>query len=457
MSAPVCLHHAMDAPPARFPAPPPPLPVPDPARWPMGGAIRLGLAALALLVLGLGGWAVFAQLAGAIHAPGRIEVESHRQTLQHPEGGIVAEVLVHEGDHVTAGQVLLRLDGTLLRNELALTEAQVFQARAHRARLEAERADRPALRFPSDLTQAASNPERAEILASQASLFTARHEAQAQMQAQLARQGSQITARLAGITARAEALTSQRALLERELTDTRTLFDKGLAQSPRLLALEREAARMDGELAELAASREEAESRAEELEILARRQTATRREEAESDLAALTARELDLAARRRDLTERIARLDLCAPVAGIVHQLTVTAPGAVLRGAEPVLAIVPQDRPLLVVARIDPADIDRAHLHQPAVLRFSTLPAPVPELTGAMTHIAPDAVADPATGTAYYRAEITIPAEELARLGAHPLIPGMPVEVFIRTGSQSPLRYLLKPLADHLARTMRED
>ncbi len=436
----------------------PALPAPDPARWPLRGAIRLGLAALLALVLGLGGWAVLARLSGAVIAPGRVEVESHRQLLQHPDGGVVAEVLVREGETVAAGQILLRLDGALLHGELALLEGQLFDNQARRARLAAQRRGSDHLEFPEALvTAAAADPALAEVMAGQSRLFAARRAALDQARAQLAGQQAQITARLTGIAAQVSALATQRTLIGRELADTRALFDKGLAQAPRLLALEREAARLDGQLAELAAARMEAEARRSELAIQHRRQIAARREEAETDLAALAAQALDLTGRRRSLAARIARLDLRAPSAGIVHQLTVTTPGAVLRGAEPILALVPQDRPLLVVAHIDPHDIDRAGIGQPASLRFSAFSGTgMPEIAGRLTHIAPDAVSDPASGASYYRAEIAIPPEERDKLGGLTLIPGMPVEAFIQTGAQSPLRYLLKPFADHLSRAMRE-
>lgn len=438
---------------------PPPLPAPDVARWSPRRAIGLGLAALILLVAGLGGWAVLARLSGAVVVPGRVEVEGHRQLLQHPEGGVVAAVMVREGEAVAAGQLLLRLDGTALRDDLALLDGQAFDTEARRSRLEAERAGADELHFPPALEDAAATePGLAALLAAQRALFLARREAKAQTRAQLARQTAQATARIAGLTAQSEAAATQRALIGRELADTRRLLDKGLAQAPRVLALEREAARLDGQMAELSAARREAGAQRDELAILLHRQAAIRQEEIEAELATLAQRALDLAGQRHALAGRIARLDLRAPTSGIVHQLTATAPGAVLRPAEPVLALVPDDRPAVVALRIDPADIDRTGPGQAVGLRFPLAAArTLPEITGRLSMIAPDTVSDPTTGAAYYRAEVTLPPEARAALGTLDLTPGLPVEAFIRTGAQSPLRYLLKPFADHLARAMRED
>lgn len=436
----------------------PPIPRPDPARWPLRGAIRLGLLGLILLVAGLGSWAGFARLVGAVIAPGHIEVESRRQTVQHPDGGVVAATLVREGDSVAEGQLLLRLDASLHLGELALIETQYLDASARDARLEAEATDQDRIRFPNALVSAATNnPEVAAILAAQANLFATRREALTQSLAQLSRQGDQIAARIDGLDAQSAAITIQRALIGRELADTRTLLDKGLAHAPRVLALEREAARLDGQLRELAASHAEALARQAELTILRQREITGQRNEAQSEQATLATHMRELAGRRAELILRIARLEVRAPAAGIVHQLIATTPRAVLRAGEPMLAIVPQDQPLVVVARIAPADIDRTSIEQEVSLRFSAVSARnMPEIFGVLTMIAPDTVSDPGTGAIYYRAEITIPETERAKLAPHRLVPGMPVEVFIRTGEQSPLRYLLRPFGDYLSRAMRE-
>lgn len=450
--------HEASAAPVDMPPAPPAMPQPDPTRWRVKGTVWTGLIALAVLIFGLGGWAGFARLSGAVLAPGQVEVESHHQIVQHLDGGLVEAILVREGDLVTAGQVLVRLDGRMLRSELAIVEGQYFEILARRGRLETERANRDEIQFPPILTEAAAHdPALEEIMAGQISLFLARRDTQAQAVEQFYRQITQIEAQIRGIDAQISALNHQRRLIGRELSDAESLLDKGLAQAPRVLSLEREAARMDGQLGELEASRAQAEARMTEIDIMRLRQIAARREEAETALSDQADDELRLAERRRTLIESIDRLEIRAPVAGVVHQLGVTTPRAVIRAAEPILYLIPQDRPLVVIARIAPIDIDQVGIGQPVALRFSALSQrTTPEIEGQLVGISPDAVVDDVTRLAYYRAEVAIPPEERAKLGDSTLIPGMPAEVFIRTGEQSPIRYLLKPFTDYLARAMRE-
>ncbi len=224
-----------------------------------------------------------------------------------------------------------------------------------------------------------------------------------------------------------------------------------------MLALEREAASLDGTLGELAASRAQGETRLTEIGITRLQKTSERRESAETELRELGNRELELAGRRRALTDQIARLDIRAPVSGIVHELQVTTPQSVIRPAEPILYLIPQDRPLLVAARVSPLHIDEVHAGQPVMLRLSAFSSrTTPQIEGQLDRISADAVVDPATNLPYYRAEVTIPRDQLARLGKLDLVPGMPAEVFIQTGERSPLAYLLKPLTDYFVRAFRE-
>ena len=457
-SMPASAGHSHDAKADIVPPAPPTVPEPDPGRWRVGGSIWVGAVALAVLVFGIGGWAVLARLSGAVLASGQVEVESHRQIVQHLDGGIVEGIFVREGDLVEAGQVLLRLDGRMLRSELAIVEGQYFEILARRGRLEAERASRDDLTFPELLVKAAQDdPSIDEVMAGQTSLFLARRDTQAQALEQFGRQITQIEAQRRGIDAQIAALDHQRRLIGRELADAESLLGKGLAQAPRVLALEREAARMDGQLGELEASRAQSEARMTEIDIMRLRQIAARREEAETALSDMAEDELRLAERRRNLSESIARLEIRAPVAGVVHQLGITTPRAVIRAAEPILYLIPQDRPLVVVAQVAPIDIDQVGIGQPVALRFSAFSQrTTPEIEGRLAGISADAVIDDLTRMTYYRAEITIPPEEQAKLGALTLIPGMPAEVFIRTGEQSPMHYLLKPFTDYLSRAMRE-
>lgn len=405
------------------------------------GPIRLGLAALGLLVLGFLLWAALTPLAGAIVAPGRIEVERNRQALQHPDGGVVAAVLVAEGDLVQAGQPLLRLDGAALRSDLAIVDGRLAELSARTARLEAERDGHTLPNLPPG---PAGEAERRLFQARLASLDEAR--------AQLGRRIEQTRAQADGIAAQRTAIAAQVALIDQELAAQRQLQAKGLSHSATLLALRREAARLAGQLGELDAARARTEGQATEIEIQIATLQTLRREEAAAELRQIGPEIQELAERRRALAQRIDRLDLRAPVGGIVLGLQITTPGAVLRPAEPVLHIVPQDRPLVVAARIPPIHIDEVRAGQTAELVLTALAGrDRPRLVGRVVRVSADALTDQQTGAFYYLAEIA-PAP-----GAYPdLRPGMPVEVYLLTGTRTPLAYLTAPLAAYFQRAFRE-
>ena len=418
-----------------------------------------GCLLLALLVFGFGGWAGLARLSGAVHAPGTVALAGNRQVVQSAAGGVVAEIRVAEGSAVAAGALLIRLDDSLLQAELSVVEGQYQELRAREGRLEAERDGAAAPRFAADLVALAdARPELADLLAAQRRLFAARRAAQAEEAEGLARQRAQLAARLSGIAAQATALDRQQDLIAEELVDQRRLLDSGLAQAARVRALEREAARLDGMAGELAAARAEAEEQRAALDIARARLDGNRREAAMDELRETGFRLVDLAGRRRSLQEQIARLEIRAPVAGIVHALQVTTPRAVLETGATLAFIVPQDRPLVVTVRIRPADIEAVHPGQPATLRFAAFDRrSAPPLAGHLARIAPDAEVDASSGAAFYAAEVALDPGEVARLGPGArLLPGMPVEVFLRTAERSPLDYLLAPLTQRFARALRE-
>jgi len=424
--------------------------------WSARGPLVVGLLALAILLGGFGGWAVFTSIAGAVIAPGRIEVEENRQVVQHPDGGVVEAVMVSEGARVAAGDVVLRLDGTLMRSELAIVENQFYEILARRGRLEAERDDAPAPVFSEVLTEAAAaDPEVAAMIEGQQRLFAARIETLDGQIEQLQKRRTQIENQIQGIDAQSAALRRQLDLIGEELVSQQTLLDRGLAQSSRVLALEREQARLEGQVGELAANRARAESQITEADLQILQLRSTRREEAITQLRDLGFRELELAERRRSLAEQVDRLEIRAPVSGIVLGLAVTTPRAVVRPAEPVMYLVPQDRPLVIAARVNPGDIDEVAVGQQVVLVFSAFSRrETPELFGTVTQISADALSDERTGP-YYRAEITMAADEIAKLGDRVLVPGMPVEAFLQTTPHSPMAYLVRPLADYFNRAFR--
>ena len=441
--------------------------VPSPTAAPRGapakrfsarGPLIMGFFTLLVLVGGFGVWSVTTTITGAIVASGQLEVEQMRQVVQHPDGGVVASILVADGDTVVAGQPLIKLDGTQSQTELVIVEGQLFELQARRGRLEAERDDADVVTFPAELVKmAVDRKDATDLMDGQRRLFEARIDTLARQSEQLAKRASQTESQIDGINAQSEALTTQLRLIREERTSVQALFDKGLAQQSRLLSLEREEARLLGQAGELTASRASAEGRITEIQLEILRLAAARREEANTQLRDIGFRELELVERRAALVEKIARLVITAPVAGIVLGLTVTTPRSVLRPAEPVLYLVPQDRPLVIMARVPPVHIDQVRPGQAAKLHFSSFNSrTTPELNGTVAVVSADSLTDERTGLTYYRAEILPDKGEIAKLQGLTLVPGMPVEAFIRTDERTPLAYLIKPFTDYFTRAFRE-
>lgn len=426
--------------------------------WSARRPMIIGLAALALLVGGFGTWAVMANISGAIIASGQVEVDQNRQVVQHPDGGVVEKIMIDEGDTVAAGDVLIDLDAKLLRSELAIVEGQLFEIMARRGRLQAERDDATEIGFdPALIELAKSRPEVIDLMAGQSRLFEARQNSLEKETQQLEKRRGQITDQVVGIAAQQEALQSQLALIQEELASQQELLEKGLAQAPRVLALQREEAGLLGRVGELAASVAQAEGRITETDIEILKLGTSRREEAITQLRDLQYRELELAERRQSLQEQLDRLEIRAPVSGIVYDLTVFTPRSVIRAAEPVLYIVPQDRPLVIAARIEPIHIDQVLAGQEVILRFSAFDSrTTPELNGTVVKVSADSFTDDRTQATYYRAEIELNPGELEKLGELKIIPGMPVETFMRTNDRTPMGYLVKPLADYFNKAFRE-
>ena len=426
--------------------------------WSAKRPIIVGILALILLVAGFGSWAGMTEIAGAIVASGRIEVESNRQVVQHPDGGVVEEILVDEGDRVEKGDVLITLDPTLLRSRLTTAEAQLNEILARKARLEAERDAAASIVFPEELMEKSGDAEIAELMKGEARLFRARTESATKSVEQLTGRQAQIERQIEGFDAQQEALKSQLSLIGEELEDQQSLLDRGLAQASRVLALRREQAGLEGRVGELLASAAEAGERISEIEIQILALTTQRREEAITQLRDLQFREVEYRQTVATLREQLDRLDITAPVGGIVYDLAVFAERSVIRPADPLLYIVPQDRPLVITARVPPIHVDQISIGQEAVLRFSTFDArTTPELFGEVRGISADSFVDDATQTAYYRVEVVLQPGEIERLPENlALIPGMPVEAYLRTDDRTPIAYLVKPLADYFNKAFRE-
>ena len=430
----------------------------DKQKWSVARPMTLGLVTAAVLIGGTVGWGMMTSITGAVVTSGTLEVDQLRQVVQHADGGTVQEIHVTEGATVKAGDVLMTLDGTLLQSELTIVETQFYEILARRGRLEAERDDSRTIQFPPELIEiSARDPEVSALMVGQQRLFEARAETLTKQLEQLEKRKSQTESLIKGIDAQRESLNTQVSLIGEELASQQELLQKGLAQVSRVLALQREEARLAGQVGELTSSRAQAESRITETEIEILRMSAARREEAGTQLRDIGYRELELAERRRALVERISRLEMRAPVSGIVLNLRVTTPRAVIRPADAVMFIIPQDRPLVIATRVPTVHIDQVVAGQEAKVIFSAFSQrTTPEVYGTVTKVSADVLTDEATQMPYYRAEIELRDGELAKLGSVTLVPGMPVEAFIRTDERTPVQFLTKPFTDYFNRAFRE-
>lgn len=415
-----------------------------------------GTAGLILLILGLAGWAALVPLSGAVVAPGRIEVDVNRQVIQHLDGGIVERLAVREGDPVTRGQTLLVLDGTALQAQAAQLQAQLDALHARQVRLRAERDGLTTMAVPPDLgRQAATRPTFAALLAGERRLFRARAQSVGEQRAQLAAQVDQITHQVAGIDAQIAATGRQIALVGQDADTQRALLARGLSQAARVLALDRQKAALEGTRGALTASRAAARSQAAVARIGGLRLASTRRETAEGNLRSLEPQVLDLTQRLSALRAQIGRLTVRAPVAGIVYDLRIAGLQAVIRPAQQILSIVPQDRPLIASVKVSPVNID--DITPGAVVRLRLLgfhDRLARQSTGHVLTVSPDAFRDSRTGRDYYRARIAL--DRATGPGGRPILPGMPVEAFITTGARTPLAYLLAPLRAYFDHALRE-
>ncbi len=422
--------------------------------------MRLGLLTVLTIFGGVLVWSYIAPINSAVIAVGHIVVESNRKAVQHLEGGIVSEILVREGDLVNADDVLIRLDNTVQSANLALIDGQLTELYARRARLQAERDEADDIMSPNGEAEVLNNRAFAEKLAGQVQLFEARKTTRATQLDLLNERIVQQNERVVGLKAQIDSLRDQRQLIEDELAGVRELHEQGYAPKTRVRALERESRRLSGERGSLRASVAEASSIIAEAELEIERLQETGREEAITELRDVEVSIAELEERRVTAKEALRRTEIRAPHGGRVLGLSVHTEDAVIGPGEPVMEIVPIGDRLQVAARIAPKDVDKIQAGQETLVRFSAFGArSTPETTGVVTTVSADSFVDEAAGISYYLVLVEIPeGEELSKiLGNAPLVPGMPVEAFIRTGSRPAISYFLKPLTDSLARSMRED
>lgn len=429
----------------------------DPFRDIRRAAVGGGVA-VAVLVATVGVWAATAPLAGAVVASAQVVVESNVRRIQHPTGGVVAEIKVNDGDRVHAGDVLVRLDETVTRANLAVVENQLNQLLARQARLEAERDSRPAPALPAALAGRTEDPAIASIVEGEATLFRTRLESVAGLKSQLRERISQIAEEVRGLDAQISSKRKQIDFIQQELTGVRQLYVQQLVPYTRLASLEREAARLIGEEGQLIADTARAKGRATETELQILQIDQDQRKEVATDLRETEGKIAELMERRTAALDQLSRIEIRAPQDGIVHQKAVHTVGGVVAAGEQMMLIVPEKDGLVVEARIEPQMIDRLKPGQAAKLRFTAFDnTTTPDIDGTLTRISADLTKDAQTGISYYVARIGIADVEMTKLAGKRLVPGMPVEAQIQTGTRTAFEYLRKPLEDQLARTFRYD
>ncbi|MEM7279294.1 MAG: HlyD family type I secretion periplasmic adaptor subunit, partial [Pseudomonadota bacterium] len=393
----------------------------------------------------------------AVIATGTVELQSNRQVVQHPDGGVVTAILAKDGDKVQAGQIVLQLEDGSLTSELAIVTAQIGEISARRARLEAERDGSSEVVFRAALRDAAAaNPDLDAQLTGQRNLFAARSASRRQQAEQLREQIAQSETNITGTQAQLGAVELQLDLIDQELTDQRSLLERGLTQATRVTALERERARLLGDIGAQSSRIAELKGQIAALNIEVLKLDVSLREEAITSLRDLELREIELIERQSSLAQKLERVNIRAPVSGIIYGATVFALQSVVQPAEPILYVIPQDQPLVVFGRVDPTQIEQIYGGQPSGMRFTAFDQrTTPELDGQVSSISADIFQDQTTGLSYYRVEVTPKPGELEKLGDKTLLPGMPVEVFMRTENRTPLSYLVKPLTDYFERAFR--
>jgi membrane fusion protein, type I secretion system len=410
-----------------------------------------------LLAFGVGGWAATTQISGALIAQGSIVVDSNVKRLQHPTGGVVGKLNVQDGDRVKAGDILVQLDDTITRANLAIITKGLDELAARKARLEAERDGAESVAFPSELLARINETPVAVAVANERKLFELRRSARLGQKAQLKQRITQLQDEIGGLSAQQDAKVHEITLIGKELEGVRELWKNNLVQITRLTALERDAARLEGERGQLLAAVAQTKGKITETELQVIQIDQDLSSEVAKDMREVDAKFGEFVERKVAAEDQLKRIDIRAPQDGVVLESKVHTVGGVIPAGDTIMLIVPESDNLLVEAKVNPRDIDQVQVGQSAVLRFSAFNLrTTPEINGIVTRVSADTATDQRTGQSYYTTRIAMTKNEIARLGNIKLIPGMPVEAFVQTGERTVLSYLIKPLQDQFMRAFRE-
>jgi HlyD family secretion protein len=422
--------------------------------------LKVGLRVLLIgLVLG-GGWMTLMPLAGAVVVPGNLVVQSNVKTIQHPTGGVVAEIPVHNGMRVAVGDLLLRLDPTQAQASLQVVSKQLDESRARIARLSAERDGLPQPEVPAELAGRLNEGAVKDLLASEDTQFKARASARYSQRDLLQSRVSQLGEEIGGLDAQVASKAKQLELIAGELTGVQDLYDKRLVPITRLTTLQREAARIEGERGQLISAIAETKAKVGEAQLQIVRLDQDFRTEVVKELGEVQGKEGELVQRGVAARDMLDRIELRAPTSGIIHQLAAHTVGGVIKAGDAIMEVVPDSDDLQVEARLQPNDIDQVRVGQKALIRFSAFnQRTTPQIVGLVSFVSADVSHDQqasAPNASYFTVRMTLPEDELRRLAGLQLVSGMPAEVFMQTGSRTMMSYLMKPITEQLQRAFVE-
>ncbi|MBB3134289.1 membrane fusion protein [Rhizobium pisi] len=410
------------------------------------------------LVCGIGGWAATTELSSAVIGEGVVVVNGDVKKIQHLTGGIVSQLLVAENDHVTAGQVLIRLDGTTTKAQLSIVESTLAQLYARRARLKAERIGAESFEVEENISDLTSSTSAQKLLDGERKLFDSRRSALVGMKSQLESRKDQLGEQIKGLVVQINATNDSLGLIEEELEGVDTLYKKGLVTLQRLNQLKRARADLQGNSGQEIAAKAEAEGKAIEIDRQSIQLDEDRRSEIAKDLTDVEAQIAEYEERRGTALDQLHRLEITAPLSGRVHELAVHTVNGVIDPGQTLMLVVPENDDLTVEAKVATRDIDQIHVSQSVDVRFSAFDQrTTPDVGGEITSIAPDIVRDERTGISYYPIRVKPKADSLAKLKSIKLYPGMPAEVFIKIGDRTVISYLTKPLSDQMQHVFREE
>lgn len=426
--------------------------------------LAFGSLVIALLFGGIGVWAGAVDLSGAVLATGHVVVDSNVKRVQHPTGGVVGEIHVKEGQRVGAGDVIVRLDETVLKANLSMVTKVLDENAVRQARLKAERDGIPDIVFPEALLARRNEPVLGEIMASETKLFASRRRVREGLKSQLAERRVQLQQEVSGQSAQLTARGLELEYAKAELVGLDQLDRQSLVSTPRLTAARRTVAQLEGDLAQVTAAIAQAKGKIAEIELQILQIDQELQTEVGKDLREQQAREAELSERRVAAEDQLKRTEIRAPQSGTVHQLAVYTVGGVISPSETLMLIVPEADKLVIDAKVAPQDIDQVAIGQTAFIRFSAFNhRTTPEVTATVMRVSADLVMENVRGArgsdegiSYYGVRLVLTDEARDKLAGLTLIPGMPVEVHIKTADRTAVSYFTKPLTDQFARAFRE-